>query len=162
MIAKSLLTLVAPILTYTADEILENFPAIIKGDAEDIFDLEYEPLHVSKSGFNEAYMLKARDAFFEIVDTLKKEKIIKSTLEVEISTGSNILLSMDAIEAEDWFVVSSVNGNDVTSDELGHFSVDGDEFVVVKAVRAKCPRCWKFQAANEECLCERCAKVVNA
>ena len=162
MIAKSLLTLVAPILTYTADEILENFPAIIKGDAEDIFDLEYEPLHVSKSGFNEAYMLKARDSFFEIVDTLKKEKIIKSTLEVEISTGSNILLSMDAIEAEDWFVVSSINGNDVTSDELGHFSVDGDEFVVVKAVRAKCPRCWKFQAANEECLCERCAKVVNA
>ena len=162
MIAKSLLTLVAPILTYTADEILENFPAIIKGDAEDIFDLEYEPLHVSKSGFNEAYMLKARDSFFEIVDTLKKEKIIKSTLEVEISTSSNILLSMDAIEAEDWFVVSSVNGNDVTSDELGHFSVDGDEFVVVKAVRAKCPRCWKFQAANEECLCERCAKVVNA
>ena len=68
---------------------------------------------------------------------------------------------MNAVEAEDWFVVSSVNNNDVT-EELGHFSVDGDEFVVVKATKAKCPRCWKFQAANEECLCERCEKVVNA
>jgi len=162
MIAKSLLTLVAPILTYTADEILENFPAVIKGDAEDIFDLEYTALHVSISGFDEAYMLKARDAFFEIVDGLKKEKIIKSTLEVEISTGSAILLAMDATEAEDWFVVSSLNNNDVTGEELGHFTVNGDEFVVIKATRAKCPRCWKFQAANEEYLCERCAKVVNA
>jgi isoleucyl-tRNA synthetase len=107
-------------------------------------------------------MLKARDAFFEIVDALKKEKKIKSTLEVEISTGSSTLLSMNATEAEDWFVVSSVNNNDVADEELGHFTVDGDEFVVVKATRAKCPRCWKFQAANEECVCERCAKVVNA
>ena len=162
MIAQSLLTLVAPILTYTADEILENFPAVIKGDAEDIFDLEYTALHVSISGFDEAYMLKARDAFFEIVDGLKKEKIIKSTLEVEISTGSAILLAMDATEAEDWFVVSSLNNNDVAGEELGHFTVNGDEFVVIKATRAKCPRCWKFQSANEECLCERCAKVVNA
>ena len=162
MIAQSLLTLVAPILTYTADEILENFPAVIKGDAEDIFDLEYTALHVSISGFDEAYMLKARDAFFEIVDGLKKEKIIKSTLEVEISTGSAILLAMDATEAEDWFVVSSLNNNDVAGEELGHFTVNGDEFVVIKATKAKCPRCWKFQSANEECLCERCAKVVNA
>ena len=162
MIAQSLLTLVAPILTYTADEILENFPAVIKGDAEDIFDLEYSALHVSSSGFNEAYMLKARDAFFEIVDSLKKEKIIKSTLELEISTGSNTVLSLNTTEAEDWFVVSSVNNDDVVDQELGHFSVDGDEFVVLKAKQAKCPRCWKFQATSEECLCERCAKVVNA
>ena len=41
LITKTLLTLMAPILTYTADEIVENAPAIIKGDAEDIFDMTY-------------------------------------------------------------------------------------------------------------------------
>jgi isoleucyl-tRNA synthetase len=161
LIAKTLLTIVAPVLTYTADEILEHAPAVLKGDAEDIFDLEYEALHVEPSGFNESYMYKARDAFFEIVDTLKKEKKIKSTLEVEISTGSATLLAMDATEAEDWFVVSSVNNNDVAGDELGYFTVEGDEFVVIAAIKHKCPRCWKFKADKEDCTCERCAKVVK-
>ena len=41
MITRSMLLLVAPILTYTADEIVEAAPAVIKGDAQSIFDLEY-------------------------------------------------------------------------------------------------------------------------
>jgi len=161
MIVETLLALIAPILTYTADEILDNAPAVIKGDAETVFDLTYRALNVPVSLFNEHYMRQARDAFYEIVDGLKKEKKIKSTLELVIFTQSQIIGDIDALEAEDWFVVSGIS-SDAISGEAGRFEVEGDLFVIGYAVKAKCPRCWKYQADHEEALCERCAGVLNA
>ena len=161
MITKTMLILVAPILTYTADEILENAPKIIKGDAQDIFEMIYQPLEVIESKFNAIYMNRAREAFSEIVDKLKKEKVLKSTLELVISTNSKIVLDIAPIEAEDWFVVSGITLDDV-SDSLGSFKVDEDVFVIAKATDAKCPRCWKYHAKSETETCHRCSEVVNA
>jgi len=161
MITKSLLLLMAPILTYTADEIVEHAPKIVKGDAESIFDLVYEPIVPGKSDFNEEYMVKAREGFGSVVDGLKKEKVIKSTLELVISTESSVALSLDAIDAEDWFVVSAVSNTKV-EDALGSFEVDGDKFTIAKATAHKCPRCWKFQAESEDATCKRCEEVVGA
>ena len=161
IITRTLLLLMAPILTYTADEIVEHAPSIIKGDAESIFDITYEMIETDKSTFNAEYMTKAREGFGAIVDGLKKEKIIKSTLELVITTDSSIALGMDTTDAEDWFVVSSVSQT-LTNEELGHFTVDNDTFRISKATAHKCPRCWKFQAKAEDCTCERCTRVVNA
>jgi len=77
LITKTLLTIMAPILTYTADEIVENAPAIIKGDAEDIFDMTYTPLNAVETPFDAAYMVKARENFHESIDNLKKTKVIR-------------------------------------------------------------------------------------
>lgn len=161
IITKNLLLLMAPILTYTADEIVEHSPKIIKGDADSIFDLVYSDIEVGKSTFNAEYMVKAREGFGSIVDGLKKEKIIKSTLELVISTSSKVALSIDSVDAEDWFVVSSVSDSEV-SDELGSFEVDGDKFTIAKATAHKCPRCWKYQAESEDSTCKRCEEVVSA
>ena len=161
MITKSLLLLMAPILTYTADELVEHAPAIVKGDADSIFDLVYEPLEVGTSEFNSQYMTKAREGFGAIVDTLKKDKTIKSTLELLISTNSQVALAIDSVDAEDWFVVSSVCDEKVT-EELGSFKVDEDIFIVAKASAYKCPRCWKYQASAEDCTCKRCESVIGA
>nr|WP_321268703.1 isoleucine--tRNA ligase [uncultured Sulfurimonas sp.] len=161
IITKSLLLLMAPILTYTADEIVENAPAIIKGDAESIFDMTYEEIQTGESTFNASYMTKAREGFANIVDKLKKEKIIKNTLELVISTDSDIALSIDSTDSEDWFVVSCVS-KDANGEELGSFKVEDDTFTIKKATAHKCPRCWKYQASSEDSTCERCARVVNA
>ncbi|WP_373004782.1 isoleucine--tRNA ligase [Sulfurimonas sp.] len=161
IITKSLLLLLAPILTYTADEIVENAPAIIKGDAESIFDMTYEEIQTGESTFNAAYMTKAREGFGTIVDALKKEKIIKSTLELVITTDSSIALDIDSTDAEDWFVVSAVSDS-ATGEELGSFKVEDDTFIIRKATAHKCPRCWKYQAASEDTTCKRCEEVVSA
>lgn len=161
IITKSLLTLIAPILTYTADEIVENAPAIIKGDAEDIFDFTYESIKAVESSFNAPYMYSAREKFYEIVDMLKKEKVIKNTLELVIFSESEIVSKMDKTAAEDWFVVSGILSGEA-SEELGKFEVEGDIFVIAKATKAKCPRCWKYQSENEESTCKRCSKVLSA
>ncbi|MCX6076838.1 MAG: isoleucine--tRNA ligase [Campylobacterales bacterium] len=162
IITKSLLLLIAPILTYTADEIIDNAPAIIKGDAKDIFEFIYMPIEVGASSFSAEYMNEAREGFYEIVDRLKKEKIIKSTLELVLHTESKIVLDMNTTEAEDWFVVSGIFEDKPEEEILGTFKVNEDTFIISKATKAKCPRCWKYHAQNEESTCQRCTEVLSA
>ena len=162
MITKAMLLLVAPILTYTADEIVENAPTIIKGDNEDIFDFTYEPLPSIESPFDAPYLIKAREGFGSVVDGLKKEKTIKSTLELIIYTESKTVLDMNNADAEDWFVVSGVFEDTPEEAILGSFKVDEDTFTIAKATLHKCPRCWKYQAQEEDTICPRCSEVVGA
>ena len=162
MITKSLLLLMAPVLTYTADEIVENAPAVVTDGAETIFDMVYTPIKTDKSNFNAEYMVKAREGFGSVVDGLKKEKIIKNTLELVIYTESKVVLELDATDAQDWFVVSGVYENITEIEVPGSFKVDEDTFTITKATQHKCPRCWKYQAEKEECTCSRCESVVNA
>ncbi len=162
MITKTLLTLMAPILTYTADEIVENAPAIIKEDAEDIFDMTYATLEHVDAPFDAEYMVKAREGFGAEVDKLKKEKIIKSTLELVIYTESKTTLDMARIDAEDWFVVSAILEDKPEEEIISSFKVDEDIFSIAKATKHKCPRCWKYQSDAEDTVCKRCEEVVGA
>ena len=161
IITKTLLLLMAPIITYTADEIVENAPSIIKEDADDIFDMTYEKIQSGNVPFDSEYMVKAREGFGTEVDKLKKEKIIKNTLELVIYTESKTTLSMDRVDAEDWFVVSKILEDKPEEEIIASFNVDDDTFSIAKASQSKCPRCWKFQAKAEDCLCSRCQSVVN-
>lgn len=161
LITRSLLLLMAPILTYTTDEIVTHLPAVIKGEGETIFDFVYEPLSFKGTPFDDAYMQKVRDGFGVVVDGLKKEKVIKSTLELVIYTDSEKVLQLQESDAQDWFVVSGVLalGEDVAS--LGTFEVETDRFIIAKATLHKCPRCWKFHAHQEDALCKRCEEVLS-
>ena len=159
IILKPLLLLLAPVLTYTADEILETLPAFLKGDAEDIFDLVYESIDAPASLFNEAYMSEARTQFSVIVDALKKEKTIKDTLALVIVTKSEVVHALDSTDAEDWFQVSGIV-SESTGENFGSFEVEGDTFTIYKSTEHKCPRCWKFKAKAEESLCTRCEEVM--
>ena len=155
--SKSMRGLVAPVLTYTADEILEYAPQIFKGDMENIFDLVYEPLPAMQAPFDFSEITEIREKFYEEVDKLKKEKIIKATLELEL-VGEINGFSSDK-DMEDWFVVSSVKAKS-EGEKLASFEVEGKTYSIHKATAAKCPRCWKFTSHSEECTCERCAEVV--
>ncbi len=162
IITKSLLLLMAPILTYTTDEIIEHAPSVVKGDAESIFDLTYSEIQIGNSSFDAEYMIKVREGFGSVVDALKKEKLIKSTLELVIHTESKIALEMNSTDAEDWFVVSAVLQDKPDEKILQSFTVNKDTFIISKASACKCPRCWKYQALKEDTVCKRCEEVVSA
>ncbi len=161
LITERLMALFAPILTYTIDELMEYAPAIVKQGGKSVFDLIYQPLPPMECSFDEVYMVEAREKFFEIVDALKKEKIIKSTLELVIQTASSKVVALDKVDAEDWFTVSKVIEHEEQG-ELGVFEVAGDRFKIFKASKCKCPRCWKYRAKSEEELCHRCSEALNA
>ena len=161
MIAKAFITTLAPVLTYTMDELIQHAPKVITDGVTSIFDMKKYYLPEVKINLNEIHLLEAKSKFAEIKDKLNKEKVIKSTLELVIYTNSEDVLSMDSTLAEDWFVVSKII-SDKQEDNLGYFEVDGKTFEVYKASEHKCPRCWKFRASTEEALCERCDGVVNS
>ncbi|NOQ31969.1 MAG: isoleucine--tRNA ligase [Helicobacteraceae bacterium] len=161
MIVKNMLTLLAPVLTYTTDEIIESAPSVIKEEKTDIFEFTHSALEDVEVDFNEGYMTSARAKFSEAIDSLKKDKTIKSTLELNITTDSKVLSSYEKLEVEDWFVISTLN-SDTKEDELASFELDGDRFIISKSTAHKCPRCWKFNSQAEEATCSRCESVVNA
>ncbi|MCR6570750.1 isoleucine--tRNA ligase [Campylobacter insulaenigrae] len=158
LITRKLFSLLAPSLTYTIDEALEHANIAIKENAKDVFDL------LLKNGFDYEFkiddeiFIQSREKFFEIIDGLKKDKLIKSTLELSLQTSANEILSEDLEEMADWFMVSSVESFD-DKEVLGEFEVNKTKFKIVKASLYKCPRCWKFLAKEEECLCPRCYGV---
>ncbi|WP_457597420.1 isoleucine--tRNA ligase [Hydrogenimonas sp.] len=159
MIARALLPLIAPVLTHTADELVEYAPEAIKGEAKDIFDFTYAPLPELESAMDAPFMLSAREAFFEVVDGLKKEGRIKQTLELAIVGESGKFAALDPKDVADWFVVSEwLKSSD--AEPLGHFETDGERFAIVPAPGHKCPRCWRFAAEEEDSLCPRCREVL--
>jgi isoleucyl-tRNA synthetase len=109
--------------------------------------------------FEDAILLEAREKFSEAIDSLKKEKVIKATLELEIAGERAMLPISDDKDLEDWFVVSAVKTSS-EGEQVASFEVEGKTFTVHKATAAKCPRCWRFTSESEDLLCSRCAEVV--
>jgi isoleucyl-tRNA synthetase len=159
LIAKSMLAIVAPVLTYTANEIITHAPKVVKGDAQDIFDFVYEPLPQIDAGFDDSFILKARDAFFETLDKLKKEKIVKASLELALVTNEDMVYARQSPKS--WFMVSAVERSS-DAEVLASFEVEGKTFDIVKSKLFKCPRCWNLEAEVENGLCPRCESVMNA
>ncbi len=160
LIAQKLLALTAPILTYTIDEVLEYAPAVLKGDSEDVFDLLYTPLPSIDSDFDANYFKEAREQFFEVIDALKKDKKIKSTLEIDLYTTASMIQTIPSADAEDWFTVSNII-LDEASEELASFRVVDDTYKIFMGKSAKCPRCWKLKSQDEDSLCSRCEAVLK-
>ena len=158
--AKSMLGIIAPVLTYTVDEILEYAPALFKEQMQSVFDLTYREVPTVAKSFDDKILLDAREKFAEAVDKLKKEKMMKSTLEVEIVGDLTLFEIKNKEDLEDWFVVSALKTTS-QSEQVASFEVEGKTFTVHKATAFKCPRCWKFTSMSEACACERCAKVVG-
>ncbi|WP_298061094.1 isoleucine--tRNA ligase [uncultured Campylobacter sp.] len=161
LITRALLPLIAPTLTYTIDEVMEFAPQIIKEGKEDVFDLTYKPIEFDDFLEFDEILIKSREKFFELIDALKKDKIIKSTLELVLQTSSNEILSNDILGVADWFMVSDVDTLQ-SGPALAEFKINDEIFRLVKSSKHKCPRCWKFNAKEPDELCPRCAKVMHA
>ncbi len=160
MIAKSMLGLIAPVLTFTADEIVEFASPFIKGEAKNIFDFDFYELPSVDFDLDLNDLSEVKELFSEEIDRLKKEKLIKATLELDlVARGFDWKLS-SLRDVEDWFVVSGIK-EESEGEQLGSFEFKGISFAIKRATKHKCPRCWKFVSENEEQICARCSEVVD-
>lgn len=157
-ILKSLLGLLAPILTYTVDEVLDYVPTwFFEGD---VFDLPYIPPHAGYFQFYEDYWKAALNGFHEKFDELKSNGTVKDTLEVVLCTAG---AKHDPFtDSEDWFVVSDMSDKKyIECDELASFQVGEDTYRIVKSPYEKCPRCWKWLRGLDDELCTRCQNALG-
>ena len=163
LIAKALLSLVAPTLTYTVDEALSSAPSAIKGDWSDVFSISEFKLDFD-FGIDASFLLASRELFNENIDKLKKDKVIKSTLELELVTDSRRILALcDEFgdDISDFYGVSAVVAKE-SNEVLCKFACDEANFSTQKASAFKCPRCWKFNASKTDALCPRCEAVMES
>ena len=153
LIARKLFLFLAPVLTYSIDEALKYASSALKGDSSDVFSIAYSKIDYNleiNENFDE--LLELRSLFGVELDRLKKEKSVKSSLELEISfeyPNANVL--------SNWLIVSGVNDNFANSNILATFSLSSGKIArILKSNKYKCPRCWKFNSNSQDCLCDRC------
>lgn len=158
VILKRLLHFIAPVLTYTADEAFCHASEALKGECKDIFDIpkiscaEHYNLQMQ---LDFEYLLAIREKFTEALDSLKKQKHIKSSLEVLLLTPKDITL------LDRWLIISGATTEVSNGEELARFMLGSEEFVLYRAQKGKCERCWQFVVPDNATLCERCKGVVG-
>lgn len=158
MIARRLLHFLAPVLTYTADEAFNHAGGALRAGNSDIFSLERfqcSDVYDTQTHIDFAHYLRVREKFVELLDNLKKQKIIKSSLEVLVC------LPKDMVLLDRWLIVSNACVNISGDEELAKFVLDSEEFVLYRSPNKRCERCWQFVVQNSATLCNRCNDVIE-
>ncbi|RDU61720.1 isoleucine--tRNA ligase [Helicobacter sp. MIT 14-3879] len=156
LIGKKLFHFLAPVLTYTINEAISFASPMLKGEWNDVFDCKYTqiPSYTLNTDFKK--LLEIREIFGIEIDKLKKDKIIKSSLELEVAIDSNIDKEILAL----WLIVSEIKKE--PSNKIASFKLsDGVEVSISKSTLYKCPRCWRYITKNKDCLCERCKEAIK-
>ncbi len=168
-ILDALVRMVAPILSFTGEEIWQNMPHKASDDARSVFLNQFLP----KTGISldekftakweEIYTL--REAVNKKLEEKRNEKVIGKSLEAKV-----VIIVKDAETAErfnsyaelkDVFIVSAVEiQNGEVSAESGY------EIAIEKASGNKCERCWCYseevgKITLHPTLCKRCAEVMG-
>jgi len=171
-IGEALARLVAPMLSFTADEVWRYLPKMLSRPESvhlamfpNTHDITGEVRDTSKTGTIEAdwdQLFKLREDVLKSLEVLRQNKTINDSLEAHISLtagGANYdLLERYAKHLPALFVVSTV--------ELKRGE---GEAVVAEASRAagqKCERCWNYSVHVGEdpkypTVCERCSAALK-
>ena len=171
-ILSAISRLVAPILSFTADEIWsymnhcagENPESVFLNDMPEKSGMTYTDEFIAKWDYIYNLRVDAKKA----LELKRADKVIGSSLEADlvIAAGADYekLASLrDILPAV--FIVSKV---DIENSAEGEYKGEttGLGFTVKKAAGQKCERCWIYSDTVGKCaehptLCERCAHTVG-
>ena len=153
--------LLAPILSFTAEEVYDNMPY---EDAESVHLLDFPEKNVIEDVVLEAKwdkLLEVRDDVNKALEESRNEKVIGKSLEAAVEVYSNdaevVELLNSVANLNQFFIVSKVEvkENDGVAYDLATVKV-------TKAEGHRCERCWNIvDEVNEEGLCPRCASILN-
>jgi isoleucyl-tRNA synthetase len=163
-VLQALIALMAPILSFTAEDIFKYYREQVKKNREESVFL----LHMPKpdpSFDDEALAVKweklfeIREVVYRAIEESRKNKEISSSTEAKViisAKGSDLDILISSISLLPMFlIVSDVEVKD------GEPSVS-----IVKAPGEKCERCWQYKTTvggNKEhsTLCKRCGDAVS-
>ena len=177
LIAEAMTRWMAPILSFTAQEIWQALPAIT-GPSRDEFvftGVWFEGLIKSQEQrkFNDGYweqIIEVRGAVNKVLETARKEKVVGKGLEASVILycTSDLANMLAQLENELRFVLITSNAQIQTVEKAPENAlttdVEGLWLAVSASVGTKCSRCWHItddigsHEAHPE-LCGRC--VVN-
>lgn len=168
IILSGLTRLVAPILTFTADEIWRELPM---KDGFDARDVVFNPMP-EKTGITLGADFLAkwekihaiREDVLTALEQKRGEKLIGKSLEAKVTLYTDDDLSEILPMLASAFIVSKVELAKGEGEFKG--TVDGLSITVTKAAGEKCERCWTYSEevgknSDYPTLCERCAAVMK-
>jgi isoleucyl-tRNA synthetase len=168
----TMVRLMAPIVSYTADEIWGYVPGRA---AVSVFEAGLPT--VDAALVDEALaarweqLLAARAVVTKALEEARQAGIIGHSLDARVrlvaSAGLRPLLDAQAAALPALFIVSQVELADALGDTTATASSDELAVVVERARGDKCGRCWNYSEAvgsdvHHPALCERCLPVVQA
>jgi isoleucyl-tRNA synthetase len=173
-IAEAMTRWMAPIMSFTAQEIWEVLPG---ERGEFVFtDVWYDGLtQVSEGQLSNDFwqeLLSVRDEVNKVLESARKEEIIGATLQAEVTlyTGGDLAQKLMTLKDELRFVLltskAQVEVVNTKPEAAVATEIDG-LFIAVKATQApKCDRCWHHsedvgQHAEHPELCGRCVTNVD-
>jgi isoleucyl-tRNA synthetase len=134
----------APVLVFTSEEVWgTRFP-----DAGSVHLLEWPEIPpVEGDDVLWAQLRELRATVTEAIEPLRREKVIGSSLEAEV-TLPELVAPADFLS--ELFIVSAVH--------------KGDTLKIAETANHKCGRCWRYLPEVEEdgALCDRCEEFVDA
>ena len=176
-IAEALVRWMAPILSFTADEIWQHLPQTESARAEFVFTEEfYQGLFGlgENEKLDDAYwqqLIQVRSEVNRVLEIARNDKVIGGGLEAEVTVYANdeyrALLEQLGNELRFVLITSKAEVKaladkpaDVASGELEGIAVS-----VARSNGEKCPRCWHYSdkiGVNSEhpTLCPRCVENV--
>ncbi len=163
IILSALTRLLAPIITFTADEAWQMMPHASSDDKRNVL-LNDMPTYCDAYCFDEIEdrynaLFELRDDVMKYLEEARAAKTIGKSLDakVEITVSDKekyALLSSFGDELETVFIVSGVTVNE-GEDEIKVSTADG----------CKCVRCWKFSENGKDTeggfLCVRCSDILG-
>ncbi len=160
------LTVLAPVLSFTAEEAWQALPRGLRGEAESVFDTSFDTARHRSGAFEgdlrlwqQLRALRARVAASVSPRDFEAQLLLAMTPDAYkrlSALGDNL---REALVVSQLRLVRSERENDESADGVL-------EFVMLPARGAKCARCWKYRElgtdANHPSICADCAQVVRA
>ena len=139
----------SPVLCFTAEEVWQTrYP-----DAGSVHLEEWPEIDAAWAdaalGEKWAGIREAREQVTEAIEPLRRDKVIRSSLEAEV-----VMPAADGISAEDMSEICIVADT----------QYEGETVKVTKTDHHKCGRCWRHlpDVSVDGALCDRCAEVIGA
>ena len=171
-ILSAITRLIAPIMSFTADEIWSYIPYSASDNPKSVFlnDMPEKSNIKSDADFTAKWDLIAalREDVKKAIEIKRADKVIGKSLEADVILYADgemkESISGFVSELPEIFIVSKVELKDGNGEFKGEF--DGVTIDVVKATGEKCERCWKFSESvgthnDHPTLCDRCHSVIS-
>ena len=173
-ILETLVRLMAPVLSFTADEIWQHMtgkerPVSVHVDIFSPQNKEYQDTELAERW---EQIISVRKEVTKVLELARKEKSIGHPLDASVRLGLAPKLADKLAPYEDQlrsiFIVSSVDLREIDQVEGGFESetVPGLKVEVSPSLDPKCERCWIHDPSvgddkNHPNTCERCRNVLN-
>ena len=162
-ILSTLVRLIAPVLTFTTEEVWQFMPEPLRGGAVSVQLAGWPAVDVPAEDavrLREAYgvVLEVRDIATKALEDARNAGTVGKSQEARLVVSAPAPVR-EALAAHgpgmlaEMFIVSEIT----IGDDAGEVGV-----TVERAAGEKCPRCWNYRTIGADGLCARCSEVVSA